>query len=168
VRDGGRSTVGEEQGATIATVLARPRFAFLVTGQTVSQFGDKLHHMALIALVGAGAATNAGGLELAKLSVVFTAPVVLFGPVVGALVDRWNKRTVMIACDAMRTLLVAMIPALFAATGRLWPVYIVAFIVFRLGVFFNVAKKVSAAALSQHTPVRPIDLRTPILAQYFA
>jgi len=126
--------------ATIATVLARPRFAFLVTGQTVSQLGDKLHHMALIALVGAGAATNAGGLELAKLSVVFTAPVVLFGPVAGAMVDRWNKRTVMIACDALRTLLVAIIPALFAATGALWPVYIIAFLVFLLGVFFNAAK----------------------------
>ena len=27
---------------TIATVLARPRFSFLVVGQTVSQLGDKL------------------------------------------------------------------------------------------------------------------------------
>ncbi|MBK8058762.1 MAG: MFS transporter [Gemmatimonadetes bacterium] len=80
------------------------------------------------------------GLELAKLSVVFTAPVVLFGPIAGALVDRWNKRTVMIACDALRTLLVAIIPSLFAATGRLWPVYLVAFIVFLLEVFFNAAK----------------------------
>ncbi|MBK6307387.1 MAG: MFS transporter [Gemmatimonadetes bacterium] len=96
--------------------------------------------MALIAPVGAAAATNAGGLELAKLSVVFTAPVVLFGPIAGALVDRWNKRTVMIACDAARTLLVAVIPSLFAATGRLWPVYLVAFAVFLLGVFFNAAK----------------------------
>ena len=129
-----------EAPATIATVLARPRFAFLVAGQTISQLGDKLHHMALIALVGAGAATNAGGLELAKLSVVFTAPVVLFGPLAGAMVDRWNKRTVMIVCDALRTLLVASIPALFAATGQLWPVYIVAFLVFLLGVFFNAAK----------------------------
>lgn len=146
-RGGGASSStapgAEESGesrATIATVLARPRFAFLVTGQTVSQLGDKLHHMALIALVGAAAATNAGGLELAKLSVVFTAPVVLFGPIAGALVDRWNKRTVMIACDAARTLLVAVIPSLFAATGRLWPVYLVAFVVFLLGVFFNAAK----------------------------
>lgn len=136
-RDEGGAT---EAPATIATVLARPRFAFLVAGQTISQLGDKLHHMALIALVGAGAATNAGGLELAKLSVVFTAPVVLFGPLAGAMVDRWNKRTVMIVCDALRTLLVASIPALFAATGQLWPVYIVAFLVFLLGVFFNAAK----------------------------
>jgi MFS transporter, DHA3 family, macrolide efflux protein len=125
---------------TIATVLARPRFSFLVVGQTVSQLGDKLHHMALIALVGAGATGATGGLELAKLSVVFTAPVVLFGPLVGALVDRWNKRATMIATDALRALLVGIIPWLFQATGRLWLVYFVAFFVFLLGIFFNSAK----------------------------
>ncbi len=125
---------------TIATVLAKPRFAFLVVGQTISQLGDKLHHMALISLVGAGAATNTGGLELAKLSVVFTAPVVLFGPFAGALVDRWNKRATMIACDALRAILVGLIPWLYASTGRLWPVYVVAFLVFLLGTFFNSAK----------------------------
>ena len=125
---------------TMARVLRKPRFAFLVVGQTISQLGDKLHHMALIALVGAGAATNSGGLELAKLSVVFTAPVILFGPLAGAVVDRLNKRSTMIACDAMRALLVATIPWLFLTTGRLWAVYIVAFLVFLLGVFFNAAK----------------------------
>lgn len=125
---------------TIRTVLRKPQFGFLVAGQTVSQLGDKLHHMALIALVGAGATATSGGLELAKLSVVFTAPVLLFGPIAGALVDRWSKRVTMITCDALRAILVMLIPWLFAATGHLWPVYVVAFVVFLLGVFFNAAK----------------------------
>lgn len=129
-----------EPAPSIATVLRSPRFSFLVVGQTVSQLGDKLHHMALIALVGAAAASNTGGLELAKLSVVFTAPVILFGPLAGALVDRWNKRITMMVCDALRALLVLLIPALFVATERLWTVYVVAFLVFLLGVFFNSAK----------------------------
>ena len=124
----------------IASLLATPRFAFLVAGQTISQLGDKLHHMALIALVGAGAPASAGGLALAQLSVVFTAPVILAGPLAGALVDRWDKRRTMIACDAARTVLVAAIPAAFAATGRLWPVYALAALAFLLGVFFNAAK----------------------------
>jgi len=129
-----------EPAPSIATVLRSPRFSFLVVGQTVSQLGDKLHHMALIALVGAAAAGNTGGLELAKLSVVFTAPVILFGPLAGALVDRWSKRTTMIVCDALRALLVLIIPALFVATGDLWTVYVAAFLTFLLGVFFNSAK----------------------------
>lgn len=128
------------ESPSLHTVLRKPRFGFLVAGQTVSQLGDKLHHMALIALVGASATGNRGGLDLAALSVVFTAPVILFGPIAGALVDRWSKRATMITCDALRALLVTSIPWLFAATGSLWPVYAVAFVVFLLGVFFNAAK----------------------------
>ena len=125
---------------TIASVLRRRGFLLLVIGQTISQFGDKLHHMALIALVGAGARNDTGGLELAKLSVVFTAPVVLFGPLAGALVDRWNKRLTMIVCDALRALIVAAMPVVYATTGHLWSVYVAAFFVFLLGLFFNSAK----------------------------
>lgn len=125
---------------TIATVLRRPRFLLLVLGQTVSQLGDKLHHMALIALVGAGARAETGGLELAKLSVVFTAPVVLFGPLAGALVDRWNKRLTMILADALRVVIVVSMPFLYDVTGHLWTVYLAAFFVFLLGTFFNSAK----------------------------
>jgi MFS family permease len=126
--------------ATMRTVLRRSRFALLVLGQTVSQLGDKLQHMALIALVGAAAASGTGGLELAKLSVVFTAPVVLFGPLAGALVDRWNRRITMIVCDALRALLVASIPFIYHSSGHLWAVYVVSFLVFLLGTFFNAAK----------------------------
>ena len=130
----------EVHGHGIGDVLRRPPFSFLLFGQTVSQLGDKLHHMALIALVGAGATANTGGMELAKLSVVFTLPVILFGPLAGALVDRWDKRVTMIICDALRASIVAFIPALYTATGHLWTVYFVAFFVFVLGLFFNAAK----------------------------
>ncbi len=126
--------------ATMRAVLGRSRFSLLVLGQTVSQLGDKLQHMALIALVGAAAAQGTGGLELAKLSVVFTAPVVLFGPLAGALVDRWNRRITMIVCDALRALLVATIPFVYHSSGHLWAVYVVSFLVFLLGTFFNAAK----------------------------
>lgn len=130
----------ESETATMGSALRRPNFSLLVAGQTVSQFGDKLQHMALIALVGATATAGTGGLELAKLSVVFTAPVVLFGPLAGALVDRWNRRMTMIVCDALRALLVASIPAIYHLSGRLWPVYAISFVVFLLGIFFNAAK----------------------------
>lgn len=126
--------------ASLGAVARRPGFLLLMVGQTISQLGDKLHHMALIALVGAGAQVETGGIELAKLSVVFTAPVVLFGPLAGALVDRWNKRAVMLLCDLLRTLVVALIPWLYATTGHLWVVYAMAFLVFLLGIFFNSAK----------------------------
>ncbi len=150
----------------MATVLRKPRFAFLVVGQTISQLGDKLHHMALIALVGAGASTNTGGFELAKLSVVFTAPVILFGPLAGALVDRLDKRATMIACDALRTVLVAAIPWLFLTTGHLWPVYGVAFLVFLLGVFFNAAKMALIPELVPREQLLPANAALTFIGRF--
>ncbi|MEP7381746.1 MAG: MFS transporter [Gemmatimonadota bacterium] len=155
-----------ELAPTMATVLRKPRFAFLVAGQTISQLGDKLHHMALIALVGAGASTNTGGFELAKLSVVFTAPVILFGPVAGALVDRLDKRAVMIVCDALRALLVVTIPWLYMTTGHLWPVYVVAFLVFLLGVFFNAAKMALIPELVPHGQLLPANAALTFIGRF--
>ncbi len=151
---------------SIATVLRSPQFSFLVVGQTVSQLGDKLQHMALIALVGAAAASNTGGLELAKLSVVFTAPVILFGPLAGALVDRWNKRTTMIVCDALRALIVLLMPALFVATERLWTVYVAAFLVFLLGVFFNSAKMALIPELVPRSHLFPANAALSFIGRF--
>ncbi|MCC6317067.1 MAG: MFS transporter [Gemmatimonadaceae bacterium] len=142
---------------TLSAVLRRPAFLLLVAGQTLSQFGDKLHHMALIALVGSGARADTGGIELAKLSVVFTAPVVLFGPLAGALVDRWNKRVTMIVCDALRAILVLAMPALYLRTGHLWSVYVAAFFVFLLGLFFNSAKMALIPDLVQRDELLPAN-----------
>ena len=122
------------------SVLRLPPFRWFVLGQTVSQLGDKLHHMALIALVGAASTVGSGGLALAQLAVVFTAPAILLGPVAGVLVDRWNKRKTLVLCDLMRAVLVLMMPLAYGATRRLWLVYVLAFLVAMLGVFFNAAK----------------------------
>lgn len=123
----------------LAAVMSRPQFLLLVIGQTVSQLGDRLHQIALFALVDAAAATSTTGLEVGKLGVVFVLPTV-FSPVIGALVDRWNKRTTMMACDIMRAIIVAMIPWLYHTLGYIWPAYVVAFFVGLFGVFFNAAK----------------------------
>ncbi len=128
------------EGSGLVTVLARPQFTLLVFGQTISQLGDKLHQMALIALVGAEAEVKTSGFAYGQLAVVMVMLPMLFGPVAGALVDRWNKRITMIACDVLRVLIVALIPWLYRQSGHLWPVYIVAFFVFLSGVFFNSAK----------------------------
>lgn len=138
--DPGSRPNGETSGNGIGAVLARPQFSLLVAGQTVSQLGDRLHHMALIALIGAAAQVNTSGIELAKLVSAITLPVVLFGPVVGALVDRWNKNVTMIVCDLLRAILVAFIPLVYRQIGYIWPVYVFAFAVALLGLFFNAAK----------------------------
>ncbi|HWP72543.1 MAG TPA: MFS transporter [Gemmatimonadaceae bacterium] len=131
--------VAKPAPGSIASVLARPKFTLLVIGQTVAQLGDRLHNMALIALVAAAAAAATTGVEVSKIGVVTLLPTLL-APIVGALVDRWNKQFTMIACHLMRAIIVVFIPWLYHSLGYIWPVYVVAFFVGVFGVFFNAAK----------------------------
>ncbi len=148
----------------LARVLRRPQFSLLVVGQTVSQLGDKLHHMALIALVGAEAEARTSGFAFSQLAVVFTLPM-LFGPLAGALVDRWNKRVTMIVCDVIRAIIVALIPLLYRYSGHLWPVYVVAFFVFLLGVFFNSAKMALIPDLVSHDTLLPANAALTLIGR---
>ncbi len=72
--------------------------------------------------------------------ICITLPVLIFGPIAGVLVDRWHKKTVMVVCDALRTVCALMIPVIFLATGNMYPVFIVVFFMFLLALFFNAAR----------------------------
>lgn len=123
-------------------VLRIPEFMVFALSQAFSLFGDKLDYMALLAMI-AYFATKFGwesARAISYLSVVVALPTVLFGPLAGVLVDRWDRRKVMIVCDSFRTVLVASIPLLAIATGQLLLVYTLAFMVFLFGLFFNTSR----------------------------
>ncbi|MEO0020446.1 MAG: MFS transporter [candidate division WOR-3 bacterium] len=123
-------------------VLRIPEFMIFSISQAFSLFGDKLDYMALLAMI--AYFTTKFGWDSAKaisyLSVVVALPVVLFGPLAGVLVDRWDRRKVMITCDSCRTILVLLIPFLALLTGQFLIVYFLAFLVFLFGLFFNTAR----------------------------
>jgi MFS family permease len=140
----------------IGAVLSRPEFTLLVIGQTVSQLGDRLHNMALFALVAAAAEANTTALEVSKIGVATLIPTA-FAPIVGALVDRWNKRFTMIACDLVRAIIVLLIPWVYLTLGYIWPVYVIAFFVGLAGVFFNAAKMALIPDLVEHDQLLPAN-----------
>ena len=74
----------------------------------ISQFGDRLNQMALIALV--YQKSPGSTIELAKLALFIIIPVFIIGPIAGAYVDRWNRKHIMIVSDLLRGLLVLFIP----------------------------------------------------------
>ncbi len=123
-------------------VLRIPEFVVFALSQAFSLFGDKLDYMALLAMI-AYYATRFGwesARAISYLSVVVALPTVLFGPLAGVLVDRWDRRKVMIVCDSCRTVLVLLIPLLAIATNQLLLVYFLAFLVFLFGLFFNTSR----------------------------
>ncbi len=119
--------------------IARNRnFSLLWVGQIISQFGDRLDQMALLALIyqfAPGSTT-----QIAKLMAFTILPVFLVGPVAGVYVDRWDRRWTMVACDILRGLLVLSIPFYFMRLHSLLAIYMVVFVVFCISRFYVPAK----------------------------
>lgn len=123
--------------ARFTDVLKNRNFLFLWFGQVVSNFGDRLNQMALVALV---YQRNPGSeVALAKLISFTIIPVFIIGPIAGAWVDRLNKRNIMVTCDILRGLLVLSIP-LFIYMKQILLVYFVIFLTFSISRFFVPSK----------------------------
>ncbi len=119
--------------------LKNRNFSMFTFSQTISQFGDKLDYIALIGIIGLFPAWREPFL-LSLLMIFITLPVVTFGPIAGVLVDRWHKKKVLVACDALRMVCALLIPTLFVITGNIYPVFGVVFFMFLLTLFFNSAR----------------------------
>lgn len=125
-------------GAFTAVLRHRP-FAWLIGGQSVSLFGDNLHAMALIGLIGA-IDPGSSPLVMAGFAVLYSLPFLFIAPIAGVLVDRWDRKRTLIVCDAARAILVASMPLAYGSTGRVAPVFALVFAVFVFTLFFDVAK----------------------------
>src|SRR5579885_2288719 len=116
---------------------ASKKFSFLINrdfgllwgGQSISNVGDFVFDTTLILWI---ATIIAGGQTWAPLAVsgvlVATAvPIFLIGPIAGVFVDRWNKRQTMLAMDATRAILIALLlpvalgkPSIFWQLGAIY------------------------------------------------
>jgi len=124
--------------ARFSEVLKNRNFFLLWLGQIISQLGDRLGQMALIAFVYMRAPGST--LQIAKILSFTIIPVFIIGPLAGVYVDRWDRRRTMFICDFLRSLLVLSIPLFLFYFRTLAPVYLIIFIVFSVGRFFVPAK----------------------------
>lgn len=113
-------------------------FFCLWLGQLISQLGDRLDQMALIAFI--YLRSPGSSIEIAKMLSFTIVPVFLIGPLAGVYVDRWDRRRTMYICDFLRAALVLTIPMWLFYAKSLAPVYLVIFVVFCVGRFFVPAK----------------------------
>ncbi|WIG59961.1 MAG: MFS-type drug/proton antiporter [Ktedonobacterales bacterium] len=113
-------------------------YMLLWSGQTISSVGTQVSGIAfplLILLITRSPAQ--AGIAGALRSV----PYLVFSLPVGALIDRWNRKRVMIYCDAGRALALASIPLALAFNHlTILQIYLVALIEGTLFVFFNIAE----------------------------
>jgi len=119
----------------------------LWSGQVVSTLGSTatsiVYPLLILRLTNSPAAAGVA----AALRAV---PYLLFSLPVGALVDRWDRKRVMILCDVGRAIAVLSVPlALWFNLLTTWQLYAVAFIEGSFFVFFNIAE---VAALPRVVP----------------
>jgi MFS family permease len=128
---------------TYRQLLAANRdFRHLWTGQVVSEIGDWFNNIAVLALTIQLAGKGREGQAVAFYAIARHLPLFLFGPLAGVVVDRVDRRRVMIAADAMRAVL-ALGFLLANMTGKLPVIYLVGASLFAVSAFFNAAKRAS-------------------------
>jgi DHA3 family macrolide efflux protein-like MFS transporter len=160
-------SVGVAAAVAVRGPLAHPyvrlagngAFSAMWLSQVVSSLGDRIHQIALVFLV--ARATNSSPLALGLVFAAITVPSFLVGPFAGALVDRWDRKHVMVASDLIRAAIVGIIPV---ASGL--HVGLVVALVFLLAAVSSFFRPARAAALPRVVPEE--DLLTANSAMWVA
>ena len=89
---------------------------------------------------------------LAYTTVAEFVPYLVFGLVLGALVDRLPRRQLMMATDVARGLVLLALPILqLTGSLRVWEIYVVAFLQSSLGILFNCGEFAAIPSLVDRT-----------------
>jgi MFS family permease len=131
-------------------------------GQAISTLGSSVTAVVLPLLI---FQLTHSSLNLALTVVVTVAPYLLFGLVIGAWVDRVDRRRLMILTDLARMVVVAAIP-LAAALGAftVWEIYVVAFVSSALAIGFDAASFAAIPSLVE--PAQLVRANGRIQASY--
>jgi dTMP kinase len=126
--------------ATLKDLLAQPSFSRLLAAMTVSSLGDWVGFVAVTALVTRLAGSNAAALgSVAVVMMARMLPAVLFGPFAGAIVDRLDRKQLMITADVGRGLMYASMPFL----GQIWMIFVLSFFIECLSLLWTPARDAS-------------------------
>jgi MFS family permease len=151
---------GAQRGYT-ALLRSNREFRLLWTGQVVSQLGDWFNTVAVYALLLdlTGTATS-----VAAMLVVQQLPSAIIGPWAGVVVDRLDRRRVMVAADVLRGLVVLGLMAVRSA-DTVWLAYALIGIVVVGTAFFEPAR---SATLPSVVPAADLVLANSLSAATWA
>lgn len=115
-------------------LFSNKNFAFFWTGQTISQLGDSVFHIALLWIV---VDMTGSALAIVKLMLFASIPRLLCQTFGGIIVDSFDRRSIMLISDILRGLVVFILALLiYSQTVEIWHIYLLAFIFGVVGAFF--------------------------------
>ena len=133
-----------EQSLPTKPASMRPFFA-VWTGQVFSLLGSELVQFALVWWL---TTTTGSAMVLVLATMMAVLPRVFVSPIAGALVDRWNRRLVMMLADSLSAVAVVVLAVLFALDAvQLWHVYVVMFVRAACGAFHWPAMQASTTLM---------------------
>lgn len=114
------------KSATLKDLLTHPGFSRLLAAMSVSSLGDWVGFVAVTSLVTTLSGTAAtAGLAVGGVMTARMLPAILFGPFAGALVDRFDRKQLMIAADVARGALYGTM----AFVHRLGLIFLLSFVI---------------------------------------
>jgi DHA3 family macrolide efflux protein-like MFS transporter len=120
-------------------------FWVVFTGQAFSLLGSRLVQFTIVWWL---TSTTGSASVLAFASIMALLPQVLISPFAGALIDRWDRRRVMMAVDAVNALAVVVLALLYArGSVQHWHIYALMFIRATGGAFQWPAMQVSTSLM---------------------
>jgi MFS family permease len=103
-------------------ILANGDFLLLFTGKLVSQLGDQVYAFALSWFI---LARTHSGLQMALFLVVDSLVLALLSPLGGAIADRTSRRSILVAMDLARALVVLALAILYQlGVLQIWMLYV--------------------------------------------
>lgn len=128
-------TAGEVTSFT-GLLRSNRNYRFTWIGQVISEVGDNYNNIAVFALA---MANTGSGLVVAGVLIARAIPMMLAGPLAGVLLDRMDRRKIMIASDLVRAVIAAAfvfgIPA-----GRTWVLYVLSALLMFASPFFTAGR----------------------------
>jgi dTMP kinase len=123
--------------ATLRDLVRKGPFARLLAAMSVSSLGDWVGFIAVTSIV-AGIGGTGGGAALAISGVMIarTLPAVIFGPIAGTLVDRLDRKQLMIVADVSRGAMYASM----VVVRELWAIYLLSFAIECLSLVWSPAR----------------------------
>ncbi len=137
--------VDQTQGGWVERIFITRDFLRLWVVQVVSATGDWLGFFAIVV----AAARVGGGTPEAAVSFVLTARVVpglFLAPLAGVLVDRWNRKRVMMVCDIARAVTLASLPFV----DQLWQLVVASLVLELFTLLWAPAKEASVPHVVPH------------------
>jgi len=138
-------------------LLAKNRnYRYTWFSQVVSEVGDHFNNIAVFALA---MDRTRSGMVVTGVMLSRAIPVMLAGPIAGVVLDRWDRRTVMIASDLVRAVVAAGFLLTLVYTSN-WLLYVLSGLLMFASPFFTAGRSAILPAIATHEELHTANALT--------